>query len=54
MKKILALTLFALLIAVPVFGIEWHTANQTTVAWDASGTVPDQGERIAYVCYLTK
>jgi hypothetical protein len=59
-KKVwLALALSVmLLVAPPVFALDWHTANQSTVAWDAvvtdvdGNTVPAAGERVTYVVYL--
>jgi hypothetical protein len=47
-----------LLAATSVWALDWYTANQATVAWDAVTTdvngdpVPGTGERITYVVYL--
>jgi hypothetical protein len=48
----------ALLLTPAAWAQDWHTANQSTVAWDAVTTdadgnpVPGAGERVTYVIYL--
>jgi hypothetical protein len=58
-KYRLALALSAvLLLATTAWALDWHTANQSTVAWDAVTTdvdgnpVPAAGERLSYTLYL--
>lgn len=47
-----------LLVAPAVWALDWHTANQSTIAWDAVTTdangdpIPGADERITYVVYL--
>jgi hypothetical protein len=55
---IMAAFMAVLLTATVAWALEWHTANQATVAWDAVTTdvsgnpVPAAGERVTYVVYL--
>lgn len=47
-----------LLVATAAWAVDWYTANQASVAWDAVTTdangdpIPGTGERITYVVYL--
>jgi len=52
-KRYLAIALgMVLFIATVAFAIDWTTANQATVAWDAITYQLDPGERVTYVVYL--
>jgi opacity protein-like surface antigen len=56
-KSILFFAIIALLIAAPAMAVDWVTANQTTVAWDAvtksaDGTVTFGAGEITYSVYL--
>lgn len=47
-----------MLVATAAWALDWHTANQATLAWDAvttdaaGNTIPAAGERVTYVVYL--
>ena len=52
-KIILFIILLASLFAVPASALDWHTANQKTVGWDAyDNSAGNVGDAIAYNVYL--
>jgi hypothetical protein len=50
-KLILAFALAIMFTISPVLALDWHTANQVTVAWDPSEKIADT-DVISYVLYL--
>ena len=52
MKRFLAVLLTFLLLTVSAWGLTWNTANQMTVAWDASATADIPQEQITYTVYM--
>ena len=51
MKKIILTLLAIVFMFSPVLALDWHTANQVTVAWDPSEKIVDT-DVITYVLYF--
>jgi hypothetical protein len=56
MKKLFLTLILTLGLALPVSvsAIDWHTANQVTIAWDAYTTDIQPGDKIIYKVYSKK
>lgn len=51
MKRLFLIAVLFLGLVLPAFGIDWHTANQVTIGWDAYTTDIQPGDKISYKVY---
>jgi hypothetical protein len=54
MKKLFLILVLTLGLVLPANAIDWHTANQVTIAWDAYATDLQPGDKITYKVYSKK
>ena len=54
MKKLFLILALTFAIILPAAAIDWHTANQVTIAWDAYTTDIQPGDKITYKVYSKK